>query len=103
MEIINGKFEDNDFVMNSMEQISKMLSISCQNKGYEKFEIITDISFQQTILMAIIGTPDINKENNLKPHSFITVRCSVVKSASSMFRVSKKSVRGKITKEKYKR
>ena len=42
MEKINGKLENNDFVMNSVEQ-SKMLSISCENKNSIKCDIITDI------------------------------------------------------------
>ena len=36
MEIINGKMKDNDFVMNSMEQMSKIFSISCQNNNSRK-------------------------------------------------------------------
>ena len=43
MDIITGKQKDNDFVMNSMEQMSKIFSISCQNKNYGKGDIIIDI------------------------------------------------------------
>ena len=61
-EIINGKLEDNDFVMNSMEQMSKISSRSYQNKNYVKGYIRTDIkSIQQTMLMAMINTPDVIK------------------------------------------
>ena len=42
MEILSGKLEYNDFVMNSMEQMNKIFSISCQNKNSGKVDIITD-------------------------------------------------------------
>ena len=35
-EIMNGKCEDNDFVMNSTEKMSKIFSRSCQNKTLKK-------------------------------------------------------------------
>ena len=61
-EIINRKWEDNDFVMDSMEQISTIFLRSCENKKSGKYDIITDIKrFQQKMLMAIIYTPGISK------------------------------------------
>ena len=44
MYIINGKQEDNDFVMNSMEQMSKIFSRSRQNKNSGKGDIRIDIN-----------------------------------------------------------
>ena len=78
MEIINGKLEDNNFVVNSMEQMSKKFSISCQHKYPGKDDIRTDI--QQKILMARINTPD-----DLESNSLIPVKHSSRKSASRMF------------------
>ena len=67
MEINNGKMEDNDSVMKSIEQVSKIFSRSFQNKNSGKGDIRTEIKrFQQTILMSIIHTPDYRKENNSK-------------------------------------
>ena len=42
-DTINGKLEDNDFVVNSMEQTSKIFSSSFQNKNSIKVYIRTDI------------------------------------------------------------
>ena len=62
MQIINGKQEDNDFVMNSTEQMSKVFSRSRQNKNSVNGDIRTDINhFQQTMLMAMTGTPYVRK------------------------------------------
>ena len=36
MEIINGKYEDKDFAMNSMKQMSKIFSRFCDNKKKSK-------------------------------------------------------------------
>ena len=44
MEISNGKYEDNDFATNSMEQMSKIFTRSCQNKYSGKGDIRTDFS-----------------------------------------------------------
>ena len=50
MKIINGKQEDNNFVINSMEQTSNMFSISCDNKNPGKGYIKNwHKTFQQTI------------------------------------------------------
>ena len=60
MDIINRKPGDNGFVMSSIEQMSKIISISCQNKNSGKSDTRTDINrFHKTILMAIIDTPDV--------------------------------------------
>ena len=62
-DIINVKLEDNNILMNSMEQISKIFSISCQKKNFEKCDIRTDIKyFQQKIFMTMIDTPNVRKE-----------------------------------------
>ena len=46
-----------------MEQMSKKFSISCHNKNSRKGDIITDIKrFQQIMLMAMIDTPYVTKE-----------------------------------------
>ena len=47
MDTINGKIKDNYFLMNSMEQMSKIFSISCQKKKSRKVDIRTDIIFSQ--------------------------------------------------------
>ena len=62
MDINNGKLEDNGFVVNSMEQMSKMFSRSFQKKSNGKGDIKSDIKrFHKTMLMVIIDTPDISK------------------------------------------
>ena len=67
MMINNGKMEDNDYMMKSMEQVSKIFSRSFHNKNSGKGDIITDTKyFQQTMLMAIIHTPDFSKKINSK-------------------------------------
>ena len=43
MKIINGKHEDNDFVMNSMEQTIKIFVRSCDNENNEQGDIKYDI------------------------------------------------------------
>ena len=43
MEIIKLILEDNDFLMISMQQASKMFLSSCHNKNSRKGDIITDI------------------------------------------------------------
>ena len=43
MDIINGKLEDHDILVDLIEQMSTMFSISFQNKNYGKGDIITDI------------------------------------------------------------
>ena len=52
------------------------------------------------MLMAMIDTPDIIKEKNLKLHSLVPVKFSTVKLASKLFGVSKRYVRIKIIKSK---
>ena len=62
METINWKRGDNDFVMNSTEQMSKVFSRSFQNKNPVNGDIRTYINHcQQTMLMAMTGTPYVRK------------------------------------------
>ena len=42
---MNWKREDNDFAMDSTEQISKIFLISCDNKNSRKGDVITDMIF----------------------------------------------------------
>ena len=44
MEIINEKFEDNDFMVNSMEQMSEIFSRPYQNNNSIKVDKIADIN-----------------------------------------------------------
>ena len=93
MEINNGKLEDDYFGMNSMEQMSKIFSRSCQNKNSVKGDIITYIKlFQQTMLMEMVDTPDVIKQNNLSSHSLVPFKRRSMKSASNIFGVSKRSM-----------
>ena len=59
--------EDNGFVMDSVEQISKMSSISCQNQNSWKSDKRTYIKvFQQKMLITMINKPDTCKEEKSK-------------------------------------
>ena len=50
MDIINGKLEDHDILVDLIEQMSTMSSLSFQNKNYGKGDIITDIKkFQKNV------------------------------------------------------
>ena len=66
-------------MMNSMEQISKTFSRLFESNNSGKGEIGTEIKcFQQTVLMAMINTPDIIIRN-IYIYSFVTVKHSAVK------------------------
>ena len=43
MDVINGKLEDNDLVVNSMGKMSKIFSRYFQNKNSRKYVIRTDV------------------------------------------------------------
>ena len=50
MDIFNGKLEDHDILVDLIEQMSTMSSISFQNMKYGKCDIITDIKkFQKNV------------------------------------------------------
>ena len=61
IDIIDGKWEDNNFVVNLMEHISKKFSRSFENKKSRKGDIRTDIFFK-TIVMKMTNTSDTSKE-----------------------------------------
>ena len=60
-DIINGKYEGNDFETNSIGQTSIIFSISYNNKNSGKGYIRTDIKFSEKMMMTMIETPDIIK------------------------------------------
>ena len=92
MEIINGELDDNYFVMNSMEQMSKISSGSCKNRNFGKGDIWTDSFPQKAMLTKMIDTPGASKEKKLKLHSLFPFKHSSAKSASKMFGVSKRYI-----------
>ena len=56
-------------MVNSMEQMSKIFSMSSQNKNAIKGDIRRGINvFHKQMLMEIIDTPNVIKLNNLKAH-----------------------------------
>ena len=61
IDIIDGKWEDNNFVVNLMEHISKKFSRSFENKISRKGDIRTDI-FLKTIVMKMTNMSDTSKE-----------------------------------------
>ena len=56
--------------------------------------------FSKTMLVAMIDTPGVSKENHLNPNSLVTFKHSAAKSASKLFVASKRYIRSKMEKSK---
>ena len=48
--------------MNSMEQMSKKFTGYCDNNNFGKFDIRSEIKFQQPIVMSMIDIPSKSKK-----------------------------------------
>ena len=65
MQIIIVKYERKCIAMNSMKEISKIFSRSCENNNSVKGDIRNYIENNQTMLIAMINTPDISKKRHV--------------------------------------
>ena len=85
---ISVKYENNDYEINSMEQMSMIFLRLSEHKNTRKGGIITG----KIKPVEMVETPDIIKERQISSHLLVSVKSSAEKSSSKLFGVSKKSI-----------